>query len=356
MVNENVITLSGQPFAGTGGTVPTIDWTMYHFPQPIDLSGMPDKYSGGSSFSRWQKKMILWLTVKDKDRVARPAILAALSNTLFDVYSSDVYNAKLLWKTLDQIHNTDSHGLEKYYVSKFLDFKLVDSKSMTEQVHEFEMSDHALKESNMDLPEKFQVIYAGHWSKACPKKKKKKSDVAAQENTMLEDGTIIVPMDNMVIGEAHASVTNDEYVTYKHVLLSTYLSNEWLIDTGANVHICADKTLFVSYQLAHGRTVTMGNASAAQVLGIGNVNLKFAYGRVLSMTRVRHVPDISRNIINGSYLVKYDFELSLKCNIVIITHTSVFFGKGYLSDGLFLINVEHVINGLVNKIIDSSVN
>ena len=40
---------------GSGGTT-TIDWTTYRFPQPIDLSGMPNKFSGGASFSRWKKK------------------------------------------------------------------------------------------------------------------------------------------------------------------------------------------------------------------------------------------------------------------------------------------------------------
>ncbi|KAL8093519.1 hypothetical protein AgCh_035404 [Apium graveolens] len=76
----------------------------------------------------------------EKERVARAAILASLENTLFDVYSSDAYTAKVLWDKLDQTHNTDSQGFEKYYVARFLDFKLVDGKSMTEQVHEFEIT------------------------------------------------------------------------------------------------------------------------------------------------------------------------------------------------------------------------
>ena len=112
------------------------------------------------------------------------------------------------------------------------------------------------------------------------------------------------PVANMVVGEAVASETDNGYVTYNPELLSTYLSHEWLIDIGANVHICDDITLFVSYQQTHGTTVMMGNASAAQVLGIGNVDLKFASGRILSLTRVHHVPDIRRNIISGSCLVK----------------------------------------------------
>ncbi|KAL8090653.1 hypothetical protein AgCh_039909 [Apium graveolens] len=349
---------------GSGGTT-TIDWTTYCFSQPIDLSGQP--------------------------------ILASLENTLFDVYSSDAYTAKVLWDKLDRTHHTDSQGFEKYYVARFLDFKLVDGKSMTEQVHEFEMLVHDLGESGMVLLEKFRVISkanvvtvgqkrkvvtkkantkpdknkakkpktnkpcwscgrVGHWSKDCPSKKAKKAGVVAQANTVLGLGTTSGPVANMVTGEVVASGTDDGYVTYNPVLLSTYLSYEWLIDTGANVHICADISLFVSYQQSHGVTVTMGNASAALVLGIGNVDQKFASGRILSLTRMHHVPSIRRNIISGSCLVKNGFELSLKCNKVVITHTGTFFGKGYLSDGLFLINVEPVLGGFINDSVAPSVN
>ena len=36
--------------SGSGVTASAIDWTMYRFSQPIDLSGMPDKFSGGGFF------------------------------------------------------------------------------------------------------------------------------------------------------------------------------------------------------------------------------------------------------------------------------------------------------------------
>ena len=120
--------------------------------------------------------------------------------------------------------------------------------------------------------------HVGHWSKDCPAKKAKKSAVEAQANTVLE--TTGGPVANMVVGEAVASETDNGYVTYNPKLLSTYLYHEWLIDTGANAHICAVITLFVSYQQTHGITVMIGNVSSAQVLGIGNVDLKFASGRI----------------------------------------------------------------------------
>lgn len=38
--------------SGSSATAVTIDWTTYRFPQPIDLSGMPEKFGGGVGFSR----------------------------------------------------------------------------------------------------------------------------------------------------------------------------------------------------------------------------------------------------------------------------------------------------------------
>lgn len=64
MVNEIADSVVGGGAGSGSGVTSNIDWTTYRFPQPIDLSGIPDKFGGGVSFSRWQKKMKLWLTVK----------------------------------------------------------------------------------------------------------------------------------------------------------------------------------------------------------------------------------------------------------------------------------------------------
>ncbi|KAL8100334.1 hypothetical protein AgCh_032549 [Apium graveolens] len=122
MVNESEVIVGGG--SSSGATAGAIDWTTYSFPQAVELTGLQEKFNGGIGFSRWQIRMKLWLTIKglwpvveyekpvvdqekvdtvkafakwaEKDGVARAAILAALTNTLFDVYSSDAYSAKLL--------------------------------------------------------------------------------------------------------------------------------------------------------------------------------------------------------------------------------------------------------------------
>ncbi|KAL0421219.1 UNVERIFIED_CONTAM: hypothetical protein Slati_3144800 [Sesamum latifolium] len=94
----------------------------------------------------------------------------------------------------------------------------------------------------------------------------------------------------MVVGGASTSGATEGYVSVQPELLNIYEPCDWLIDTGANVHVCADKSLFVSYQAITGRTVSMGNSSTAEVLGIGSVDLKFPSGCILSLKRLTTFP------------------------------------------------------------------
>ncbi|KAL0316511.1 UNVERIFIED_CONTAM: hypothetical protein Sradi_5529300 [Sesamum radiatum] len=107
------------------------------------------------------------------------------------------------------------------------------------------------------------------------------------------------------------------------------------------MHVCADKSLFVSYQSISGRTVSMGNSSTAEVLGTGNEDLKFPLGRILSLKRVHHVPTVRRNIISGFAIVSEGYELAFKFNKVVIQQFGIFVSKGYLDDGLFKVRIEN---------------
>jgi hypothetical protein len=75
----------------------------------------------------------------------------------------------------------------------------------------------------------------------------------------------------MVIGE---TVGTSRYGNILPTVLSDCHSLEWWIDTGANIHVCADISLFSSYQAGGAGSLLMGNGSHARILGIGMVNLK----------------------------------------------------------------------------------
>ena len=98
------------------------------------------------------------------------------------------------------------------------------------------------------------------------------------------------------------------------------------------------EVFFKNYQNSSGGSVILGNNSTAQVLGIGDVELKMTSGKVLLLKDVRYVPEVRRNLISGSSLVQLGYKIVLESNRVIISKNNVFIGKGYVCDGLFKLN------------------
>ncbi|KAL0430705.1 UNVERIFIED_CONTAM: hypothetical protein Sradi_0696500 [Sesamum radiatum] len=93
----------------------------------------------------------------ERDQIGQGAILSALSNTLFDVYCSDSYTAKSMWDELDRKYNTEEQGLEKYFVSKFMRYQMVEDMFVAEQTREI-INLHGLADTEMKLSEKFLVM------------------------------------------------------------------------------------------------------------------------------------------------------------------------------------------------------
>jgi len=64
------------------------------------------------------------------------------------------------------------------------------------------------------------------------------------------------------------------------------------MDSGANIHLCADVFLFATYQVERSNALLMGNGSRAHFLGVGTVILKFTSGITVPLKSVQHVPSI----------------------------------------------------------------
>jgi hypothetical protein len=105
----------------------------------------------------------------------------------------------------------------------------------------------------------------------------------------------------MIISEAGG---RSVYGNLLPTVLSVCKSPEWWLDTGANVHVCADISLFSSYQAGVTRSLLMGNGSHARILGVGIVNLKFASGKTVPLKHVQYVPSIKKNLFSGSLLCR----------------------------------------------------
>ncbi len=129
----------------------------------------------------------------------------------------------------------------------------------------------------------------GHWAKDCLEHKDKKSA-------------------NMSISEGGGT---SGYGNFLPTVLSICHSPDWWVDTGANIHVCADISLFSSYQVGRGSSLLMGNGSLAAVHGVGMVDLKFTSGKIVQLKNVQHVPSIKKNLVSGSLLCEMVLDLCL---------------------------------------------
>ncbi|KAK3042935.1 hypothetical protein RJ639_001011 [Escallonia herrerae] len=150
----------------------------------IGLGERPEKFNG-KDFKRWQYKMLLYLTTlnlarflqedasdlgenfdwqtvaavdawKHSDFLCKNYILNGLNNALYSMYNPMI-NGKTLWESLERKYKTEDSGSKKFVVDKFLDFKMVDSKTVISQVQEFQLILHDIHAGGMVLGESFQV-------------------------------------------------------------------------------------------------------------------------------------------------------------------------------------------------------
>ncbi|PHT72391.1 hypothetical protein T459_23176 [Capsicum annuum] len=122
----------------------------------------PKKFVG-IDFKRWQQKIFFYLTAlclqrftsedapevpeetsdkgsfviveawKHSNFLCRNYILSGLQDDLYNFYSG-TKTSKKLWRALERKYKIENAGIKKFLVAWFLDFKMIDSKSVVSQV------------------------------------------------------------------------------------------------------------------------------------------------------------------------------------------------------------------------------
>jgi hypothetical protein len=138
----------------------------------------------------------------------------------------------------------------------------------------------------------------GHFAKDCPERADKKEKKKVHLVT--------------------ASSADDGYINFSTVL-SVFQSPSWWVDTGANIHVCVDISLFSSYQRLQGSSVLIGNGSHASVRDVGTIDLKFTSVKIVQLKNVHHALTIRKNLVSVSLLLRDGFKVVLESNKVVMS-------------------------------------
>ena len=144
----------------------------------------PEKFNE-DDFKRWQQNMLFYLTTlnfvhvlneecpkaqeqptnetfnvieawKYFDFLCINYILNGLVDSLYNVYSSFT-TARGLWEALEKKYKTEDTGTKKFIVGKFLDFKMIDSITISNQVEELQILINKIHAEGIMINETFQV-------------------------------------------------------------------------------------------------------------------------------------------------------------------------------------------------------
>jgi hypothetical protein len=131
----------------------------------------------------------------------------------------------------------------------------------------------------------------GHLSKDCPDHpdfKGKKGQGSKAVNTM--------------------TMNNTAKAGYGTILLVTW-STCWWLDTGANVHVCAEMSLFSSYQVTRDSSVLIGNMSHGSVDGVGKIDLTFTSGKSVQLRETCSMSPLSiRTLLAALFFTEMHLE------------------------------------------------
>ena len=78
--------------------------------------------------------------------------------------------------------------------------------------------------------------------------------------------------------------------------------HDWILDLGASFHVTPHKEWFTTYDASCKGRVRLENGYACEIVGVGDMQLKFQHGSTFTLKNVRHVPKLTKSLISAGQL------------------------------------------------------
>ncbi|XP_039141238.1 uncharacterized protein LOC120278531 [Dioscorea cayenensis subsp. rotundata] len=273
----------------------------------------------------------------EKDnKTVRGHLLNHMSNPLFDLFVTQK-SAKEIWNLLEKKYGADDAGKRKYVVGKWLQFQMIDDKPIMEQVHIYENLAADVLNEGMKMCEILQANvllekFPPSWSDYRNQLKHKKKDLTLQElishmrteeANRLKDKQISslvnIPKANLVVANEYSAKETFKHGPKKGHYQGNRKNARTRINKGGNkIEKEKDKVAVLYISLQRGiRFYDFEEAQDGECVYMGNQS-KFSVGAFIEQ--------------GGSKIV-------LEADRVVLTKNGEFVGKGYLNEGLFVLNI-----------------
>ncbi|KAG8481838.1 hypothetical protein CXB51_027155 [Gossypium anomalum] len=158
----------------------------------------------------------------------------------------------------------------------------------------------------------------GHIKSECYKLQNKiKREAANQKGKQPENSGKADVVEDYSNGELLVASVNDSKV-----------SEEWILDSGCTFHMSPNRDWFTTYKIVSEGVVLMGNNASCKIAGVGTIKVKMFDGVVRTLSDVRHVPELKRNLISLSTLNSKGYRYTAESGVLKISKGSLVVMKG----------------------------
>ncbi|KAG8498772.1 hypothetical protein CXB51_005218 [Gossypium anomalum] len=106
------------------------------------------------------------------------------------------------------------------------------------------------------------------------------------------------------------------------------VSEEWILDSGCTFHMSPNRDWFTTYETVSEGVVLMGNNASCKIAGVGTIKVKMFDGVVRTLSDVRYVPELKRNLISLSTLDSKGYRYTAESGVLKISKGSLVVMKG----------------------------
>ncbi|KAG8498873.1 hypothetical protein CXB51_005276 [Gossypium anomalum] len=115
------------------------------------------------------------------------------------------------------------------------------------------------------------------------------------------------------------------------------LASEWVLDSRCSFHMCPNREWFSTYSSVEGGVVRMGNDSSSKVIGIGTVKIRIYDGTIMTLSDVKYVSDLRKNLISLSILDLKGCGINIKSSDTKVSRGALVLLKGKRTDSLYIL-------------------
>ena len=111
------------------------------------------------------------------------------------------------------------------------------------------------------------------------------------------------------------------------LLVTREVSHTWILNSGVAFHVTPHCYWFTWYDTTTN-TVTLGDNHQCDIIGMGDITLKFSTSSTLVIKNVRHVPELTCNLISCGCLDDLGYKIEFQNQLWRIFKGSLLIGSG----------------------------